>query len=137
MSVLIFAAPPSIPFEPGPPTVIVKGDQLIAIPDVMDGFESRRDSQTIVHPILGRPNPDITIRPAMLRTGTLSFVFGSETESFAAEISHAEGGVFKLESSTRDTVQMRYVPVGQITRTLERTTRDTWIVTVDFQEVEE
>jgi hypothetical protein len=118
-------------------TVITSGSETIE-PTIIDGYSSGRESRNIVHPILGRSEPDVTLRPANLRTGTLTLGFEgptSEIDSLEAETLHATGGVFAVVSTDRGTVEMSYVVNGQISRTLEDETRDAWLVTVDYQEV--
>lgn len=107
------------------------------IPTQILGYETERESQNIVHAIMGRSEPDVTLRPAYLRTGTLSLGFEgvtSETDSKAAEDLHATGGVFTLNAD-RVTAGMSYVVTGTVKRTLEEETRDAWIVEFSFQEV--
>lgn len=112
----------------------------IITPTVVLGFESARPGGTLTHPILGRSNPDVTLRPAGMRAGTLQLGFAgasSEADSLAAETAHASGVVAVFASTDRATVGMSYVvpASGRITRTLEDTTRNAWVVSVDFEEV--
>lgn len=130
-------------------------------PTAVDGFESSRESATIVHQILGRSNPDITIRPAGLRTGTLRLVFADssssggglyvdedgyiveegpvtvvgETDSKACEDAHAAGGVMSLYSTALVSILMTYVANGSIRRSLSAN-RAYWILEVDYHEVQ-
>lgn len=142
-------------------TIITQGD-IVIHPDVVDGYQASSESNTKVHKILGRSNPDITERPADLRKGTLRLVFGgagsggvvyvivdgivvgvgtsigdAEARSAEAETVHNSGGVFSLQSDERTTIVMDYiVPEGSSARReLDGATRDVWIVSVDFQEV--
>lgn len=104
------------------------------------GYSAEREAGNVVHPILGRSNPDVTLRPASLRTGTLSLGFqGDTSEEDSAECAeiHAVGGVFSIFSTERATVEMSYVSNGRITRELDDESRDAWVVTVDFQEIAE
>lgn len=107
-------------------------------PTLILGYSSRRESGNLTHTIPGRGYPDATLRPAQLRTGTLTLGFEgptSEADSRAAEDAHATGSIFTLLADARQTVEMHYYPNGSISRDLEDETRDAWIVTVDFQEV--
>jgi hypothetical protein len=130
-------------------------------PTLIDGYSSTRASQNVVRTILGSAVPAVSLRPALLRSGTLQLIFGdapssgpvyviedgyivllddteagdAETASAQAEALHATGGVFTLSETTRGSVGMSYVVSGNVTRKLDDTTRAVWIVTVDFQEV--
>lgn len=117
--------------------IITRGSDTIA-PTVIDGFRSERESRNVVHPILGRDEPDVTLRPSNLRTGTLTLGFEgptSEARSKAAEDMLAASGVFTLASTERATAEMSFIIQGTPSRELEDETRDAWIVTLDFQEV--
>ncbi|RPE75196.1 MULTISPECIES: hypothetical protein [unclassified Frondihabitans] len=114
-------------------------DEATAIaPDLVTGFESTRDSQTLFHSVIGRAYPDITLRPASLRRGTLTMLFASgdaESLSATAEDLHAAAGLFELTDPDRASVAMTYVVSGAVGRALEDETRDAWLLSVDFQEV--
>ncbi|KAA9105004.1 hypothetical protein [Microbacterium rhizomatis] len=116
--------------------IITVGASTIA-PTVVLGYSSERAAQNIVHPILGAESPDVTLRPALLRSGTLSLGFsdtGSEGSSRAAETLLAAVGVGSLASTDRATVAMPFVVVGTVRRELEDATRNAWIVTFGYQE---
>lgn len=104
-------------------------------PDAVEVFMTERESRNIVHNVIGRANPDITLRPAGLRTGTLSVVFRDELDALAFDDAHAVGAVFTYDSGSRPTLSMTYVPVGRLTRELDPSSLAFWRVTFDFQEV--
>ena len=115
-------------------TTITHGASTIT-PILVLGYGADRAANNIVHAIPGRSNPDVTLRPANLRTGTLELGFTSELESKDAADLHATGGVFTLSDTDRASVGMSYVASGRISRALEDTTRGAWVISVDFQEV--
>jgi hypothetical protein len=104
-------------------------------PTLVHGYESSRATATVVHQILGRSAPNVSIRPAALRTGTLELIFANgEIDSKACEDAHAAGGVFTLSSTEASTIPMSYVANGAIARALDDT-RAVWILRIDFHEV--
>lgn len=105
-------------------------------PEVVNGFEASRAARTIVHTILGRSDPDITYRPAGLRKGELSLVFGTGAEAAAAEAILVTPQIFTLSDPDVPEVAMSFVVAdGDITRALDLETQSVWIVGVPFQEV--
>lgn len=117
--------------------VITSGAAIIT-PTLILGFESKREAATLVHSIIGRAAPDVTLRPAALRNGVSELGFNastSEADSAAAEAILAGGTVCALISSDRSTVEMSFVVQGEITRTLEDATRSAWVVSFGWQEV--
>lgn len=102
-------------------------------PTAVDGYSSSRRSNNVVHIIPGSPNPDVTLRPASLRTGTLRMVFADEDAAKAAEDAHSSGAAFTLTADERPTLAMHYVVSGDVTRELG--TAGQWVVQVGYQEI--
>lgn len=122
-------------------TTTISDGTITVTPTVIDGYNSTRESTTLAHEVPGSAWPDIVLRPAGPQRGTLRLGFagsGSEVASLIAQQLHASGSVLALASTDRSTVAMSYVlaPGGRVTRELDDTTRDAWIVTADFLEVQ-
>lgn len=118
-------------------TFITTGTETINPTEILE-YADESDGGNLIHRVLGRAAPDVTLRPGNLRTGTLTLGFegpDSETDSAAARTLLNTGTVFALASTDRATVEMAFVRLGTVGRQLESTTRDAWIVTVQFQEV--
>lgn len=106
-------------------------------PLVMVGFSSTGKSKSITHDVIGRADPDVTMQPGGYRTGTLQFVFTSESDSYICERLHRFASApLTLTDTDLSTVAMTYVvPAGgNVGRALDDT-RTVWVVSVDFQEV--
>lgn len=116
---------------------ITRGAATIT-PTAVTQYASDREAQNRVHVILGRPDPDVTLRPAQSRTGTLMLTFASVTaaaDSKTAEDLHAASeGVFVLVSADVPTINMSYVPTGRVSRALDPTLK-AWTLSIPFQEV--
>lgn len=106
-------------------------------PTLVEGYDAQRGGGAIVHQIPGRSTgPDVTLRPAGLRTGTLNLFFTSETAATQAWAAVCVAGVFQVLSDERSIGMSFVVPEGQqIGFQLDDTTRAHWRVTVPFQEV--
>lgn len=118
-------------------TLITSGANVIS-PTIVLGFTSTRASMNNIHDVVARANPDVSLRPAGLRSGTYELGFAgdtSEMDSFIAEALLATPVVFTVVSDERTTVQLSFVLSGNLTRALETETRDAWIVSFDWQEV--
>lgn len=116
----------------------ITGGATTINPDLVLGYESQREPGSIAHPILGSSNPDVTLRPAQMRSGSLALGFltaTAEVDSSAAETNLGTAAVFTLTESDRSTVGMRFVVTGPIRRTLDPETRAAWSVAFDYTEV--
>jgi len=116
-------------------TTITKGDVTVT-PALVLGYDAARMSRNLVHNLIGNGAPNVTLKPASLRSGTLELLFADESTAAACEALHATEGSFTLTDSDRPSIGMVYV-VGSIRRQLEPETRAFWIVSVGFQEVSE
>lgn len=118
-------------------TTITTGASTIT-PSIVTTYEARRAAQTIVHVILGSPEPDVSLRPALRRSGRIELGFAGptcEADSNAAAGVLAGASVFTLTDPDRATHNMTFVVTGDIPRALEDTTRNAYTVAFEFQEV--
>lgn len=106
-------------------------------PTIVTDYSSEREAQSLVHVILGSPNPDITLRPATLRKGRLELGFhgaSSEADSKTALDLLATSVTFNLVSSDRTSIPMLFVVQGRVSRVLEDVSRGAWLVSFEYQE---
>jgi hypothetical protein len=104
-------------------------------PVLVTGYEARRETRSVLHNVIGRVDPDVTLLPATLRTGTLRLLYDNEAAAAEAEAMHAQAQVFTFRDDDLSTVGMKYVLSGGLLRTLDDPTRAAWTVAADFQEV--
>lgn len=115
------------------PTTITSSSGTL-YPLALSQYSTRRQARTIVHDVLGRSEPDITFRPASLRSGMLRLSFDSASASAAAENVHATGQTFTVVSPVEGVGGMRYVVAsGDIERSYDG--NGEWVLMVPFQEV--
>lgn len=106
------------------------------VPKVIDGFQASIPVRTVVHTILGRPDPDITFKAAGLRSGTFALVFATGADAAAALAVLRVPQVFTLTDPAVPEVGMSFVIADDdIQSALDGVTRRAWIVTVPYQEV--
>lgn len=119
-------------------TAQITGGAAPINPDVVLGYESEREPGSIAHPILGSSSPDATLRPAQMRSGSLTLGFiqaTAEADSSAAESNLSAAASFTLTESDRSTVGMRFIVTGPIRRALDPETRAAWTVAFDYTEI--
>ena len=119
------------------PTILTSGETVIS-PTICLSIETRRTAGNIVHDVVGRSDPDVTLRPAGTRTGTLRLGFlgaSSEADSETAELALSGVGVWSILSDERESLAFSFIVAGRIERVLDDITRDDWIVVVEFREV--
>ncbi|NYF29232.1 MULTISPECIES: hypothetical protein [unclassified Microbacterium] len=107
------------------------------VPTVVDGYEASSEARSIVHTVMGRTDPDITLRPAGMRTGTLSLVFATRAAAWAAFAILRVPQVLTLTDPDVPEVGMSFVVAGgSISMGLDDETRSVWTVSVPFHEVQ-
>lgn len=113
---------------------ITRGESSVA-PYMVLGYKSSRAAGNLIHTIIGRADPDVTIKPAGLRTGTLQLFCLDLATALEVEAIHAGEGSLDLVDTDLPTLAMTYVVDGDIELELDPDTRRRWVVTVGFQEV--
>ena len=102
------------------------------MPELVEEYESHSRAGTIVHDIVGRPAPDVTLRPAGTRYGRLRMTFTDEAAAWDAEQALRSAAVFEW-TSPLPTTSMTFVPQEDITRRWVSTGR--WIVDTGYREI--
>lgn len=100
---------------------------------VLTEWSTENEAQTIVHHILGRPDVDVTLRPAHDATGTMRLFFLSHAAADAAVQFHLAAATFSI-TTTDARLPARYVPQGGI-RKAQQTLASRWVVEITFQEL--
>lgn len=112
----------------------IETDSLVIAPSVVSEYDSTRAGGNIIHPILGRAQPDVTLRPAALRTGTLEAVFANEAASLAAADALATTSTATFDDPATSVNMTFVLGEGGVQRRRDPG-RTVWIVTVDYVEV--
>lgn len=92
------------------------------------------DSRNIIHPLLGG-GVAVTFGGDNLTTTTLEMLFTSEADSLDAFTQLNTGHVFELTDYSKTSTSMYFTVAGSIEREYLTDTEDTWLITVDVQEV--
>ncbi len=103
-------------------TTISSGATTIT-PELVTGWESSNDTYNIVHDILSRSTPDITLRGATTRSGTLTMLFLTEASCETARALHAGANVLTLASTEITAANFDYIVAGPVVTMLEDVTR--------------
>ncbi|WP_270353453.1 hypothetical protein [Microbacterium testaceum] len=114
------------------PATLISGTTTLNPLALSEYTSDQNTGGAILHTILGRPDPDVTLRPLGLRTGVMTLDFTTEALSNAARIALARAGGWTLTHTERTSVNMRFIARG-VSRPIERDGR--WKVTVRYEEI--
>ncbi|SEF13806.1 hypothetical protein [Jiangella alba] len=104
-------------------------------PLLVVGWNTTRETRTRVHVLIGRTDPDVTIRPAALRSGQLTLLVSDAPACDEMETLHASGVILTMADDDVDVADMAYVVSGPLTRELDPQTLTRWLLRFDFAEV--
>lgn len=96
--------------------------------------EQTISSRNIVHELLGG-GVSVTFGGESQATTTLEMLFTSEAASLDAYTKLNTGHIFQLTDYSKTSTSMYFVVAGNIQREYLTETEDTWLLTVDVQEV--
>lgn len=103
-------------------------------PTLVLDYSYEREARTIAHTVLDRSDPDVTLRPVGLRTGTLNLFCATRAIATDAEEMHRQSRVLTLTSDDEPTADMTYVATGSLSTEWDAT-NNRWTVRVGYQEV--
>lgn len=109
-------------------------DSATTSPTLVLGYETTRSGRNVVHDLI---NGDIavTIVKPRPRSGTLELFYPDETEAWAAFALHSLADTYTLADTDRPGIGMLYV-VQNASLALDDATRNRWVVSVEYQEIE-
>lgn len=111
--------------------------QLRAIPEVVTGYTSSRDSRTTIHRPIGRPDPLAVLGPSLMREGRLE-TFHRTYESardLEAVLAAKPGSMVLLRQPTHPGMDMYFIPT-RVTIDPRDLARDGWLWRVSCDYVE-
>ncbi|WP_223693794.1 hypothetical protein [Leifsonia poae] len=104
-------------------------------PYLVLSYEAQQAGGNVLHDVIGRGDPDVTLRPAGTRAGSHEFFFLTAAPAEACRVLHARAGVFSFSSDAEPTTSMTYVlDEGGVTTALDDR-KKRWVVTVAYREV--
>lgn len=104
-------------------------------PELVLGWNANQTSGNILHTIIGRTDPDVTLKAATLRSGTLEFLFLTSTAATAARAILEAGAAFSITADETWLTGFDFVLSGNLSSVLEDVTRNLWTISADFQEI--
>ncbi|KTR77430.1 hypothetical protein NS234_07440 [Microbacterium oxydans] len=108
--------------------------QTVAPDLVLTEWVTENEVQTIVHRVLGRPDVDVTLRPAIDATGTMRLFFMNQAAAEAARRFHLATATFRT-ITTDARLPARYVPQGVIRNAQQNVNDKRWVLEIQFQEL--
>ena len=104
-------------------------------PVLVLSYETVRNVPTLTHTIIGRGDPDVTLKPAGLRSGTLQLLYATEAEATAAMLVLTVLGTLVLADDDVASVGMTFVVTGDLYSREDEQTHRAWVVSVPYAEV--
>ena len=107
-------------------------------PELINGYQASRTTRSIVHDILNRSSPDITLRAAGLRRGQFRCLFREQADALTAYAALSIPQVLTIADPEVPAINMTFVvgPDGEdLDIELDDETRDLWWIVVPFVEV--
>lgn len=98
------------------------------------GWSGTRPLRSVVHQLLGRTDPDVTLRASGVRTGSLEVLCADAASMQEIVDLHAAATVLTISDDVATFVDMTYVVAGEIAFGLHEF-RNRWVVTIPYQEV--
>lgn len=103
-------------------------------PTALTQWSSTAEPRSVMHPILGRADDDVTFRPASLRRGVLHLVFADADAAYLAREALLVPQRLALTHTTVAVVAMTFVVAeGEVSDVLAESSQ--WSIDVPFREV--
>lgn len=109
---------------------------LTTLPVLVKNWESAQETRNIIHKIIGKSAPDVTIKPAGMRTGTLSLFYTTLSAAESARSIFTTAAVFTITSTDAPWLDgFKFVISGSVSAAIEEVDLASWHISIDYQEV--
>ena len=115
-------------------TTITSGT-LTFTPELVTAWATSQDSRNVIHDTIGKTDPDVTLKPASTRKGTLEMLFLSASAANTARGILTNGTIFTISDSETWLNGLKFVMSGTIEAVHEDETRNLWTMTAEYTEV--
>jgi hypothetical protein len=116
------------------PTLTANNGLIVITPELVLGWDSARAGRNVIHSVLDRAEPNVTLRPADLKAGTLALFFTTYDAAADCEDKHTIPLVWHFDMGL-DGPYGDYVVDGDIQLASEGDDHRRWVVRVGFHEV--
>jgi hypothetical protein len=113
----------------------ITSDLATVTPELVTGYETRQSARNVIHEIVGRGDPDVTLRPARSRSGRLRCLFLDAADADGARYDLAQADVWALADTDLPEIDMSFVLTGETAVRLDPDTLLRWVVEFDYREV--
>lgn len=104
--------------------------------DLVTGYDGARASRTVVHQVIGRADPMVTLGPLELRTGALEVWCSTAAAARALELVYDRGEVVQLRQEIAGLDMYHVATATRVAPDPAQTDPRRWVLTVDYVEVQ-
>lgn len=115
-------------------SVTITSGSTVIVPDLVLAHQDEIVGGSIIHEIIGRTDPDITLRPASAPSGTLRLFFLRWNDAQTARNAHLEAALFSVSSDSQPWLPARYV-MRRLSRIQQESATKRWVLEVEYTEV--
>jgi len=105
------------------------------VPILITEWDTTREAGNVLHDIIGRPDDDVTYRPARYRQGTLVVLCATLEDALALELLASQPRKLYLTDDDHPAINMAFVAAGDINVLLDDETRLQATVGIEFRQV--
>ena len=116
-------------------TTTILGAAATIVPDLIMEYNTERESRNVLHNIIGKAEPDVSLELDGLRFGTLHLFFESKTDAWIAYDALGTVETWELTDTYHPEIDMNFVRTASMKMGLDPVSRKRWLIEMDYQEV--
>ncbi len=116
-------------------TTIITDATSTVTPDLVLEYNTERESRNVLHNVIGKAEPDVSLELDGLRFGTLHLFFEAREDAWTAYEALGAIGTWELTDTDYPQIGMNFVRTRAMKMGLDPVSRRRWIIEMDYQEV--
>lgn len=110
---------------------------LTTSPDLVKNWASFQETRNVIHTVIGKSAPDVTLKPAAMKSGKLSLFYTSLDAAESARTLFTTAAVFTIYTTDAPWINgFNFVVNGSVSAIVEEIDLASWHLDIDYQEVQ-
>lgn len=116
-------------------TVQILNNESLIEPVMLLEYQTEVVSNNVIHTIIGKGEPDVSLAEDMTRQGTLHLFFDTKADAWAAFYALRGISTWTLTDTDHPEIDMDFTRRDRMVLRLDSVSRRRWIIEMDYQEI--
>lgn len=116
-------------------TTLIFNNEALIQPVMLLEYETETESNNVLHRIIGKGEPDVSLADDTTKMGTLHLFFDTKADAWEAFTLLRDTSIWTLSDTDHEEINMDFARQARMKLRLDSVSRRRWIIEMDYQEI--